>query len=217
MSTDLASVGVASLEWRVGQPASLEIHKVSRSLPLFELLLTALSDPHSNVAVDVPFGWPEGFAQFLASHSSGPAVLPKPVGQSAWSALASRETDRQVRTALGIQGLSVSFDKLGATAAMWSDIESRLLELEGHRLDRSGMTGRIVETWPRAAWVRFVGRDENPAKLSREQFVEVLSGVVDFSADSWHQYSEARREHAQDATCAHWWREPEGCSEQSSH
>jgi len=203
MSTALPSVGVASLTWHTAAPATLSVHTVTKNDGVAEYLSQTLADPTAVVAVDVPFGWPSGFAKFLALHAQGPTPLPEPNGRSAWSALAGRETDRQVREAVKIQGLSVSFDKLGATAAMWSEIEFGLLATMGHRLDRSGITGPIVETWPRAAWSRFVGRSENPAKLTPTKFEEALEHVVDFKSPSWRAYPEARREHAQDAiVCA---------------
>jgi len=46
--------------------------------------------------------------------------------------------------------LPAAFQMLGATAAMWSLIEADLAE-RGVAVDRSGMTGTVCETYPRAA------------------------------------------------------------------
>lgn len=54
--------------------------------------------------------------------------------------------DPRIRT----RPLPVSFQLLGATAAMWVLVESRLAEL-GVGVDRAGLAGPVCETYPAAA------------------------------------------------------------------
>jgi len=116
-------------------------------------------------AVDVPFGWPDRFVAFMADRRDGPlpqCLLPEVSTWNTWrtAEVARRRTDqyllnhKQVRT----RPLPASFDRLGATAAMWALIESRLA-VEGVTIDRSGVTGRVCETYPRAAQAAWAHRD----------------------------------------------------------
>lgn len=137
-------------EARVGVTLDDLIERISRS-----------EEEQAVWAVDVPFGRPEGFSEFLTRHRAGPTTLNPRVGLSgaAWAGISHRETDREVE---GRAGFSVSFDKLGATAAAWSMVEQGLHHLKEITLDRSGLTGRVVETYPSAAW-RVWGFDSRPA------------------------------------------------------
>ena len=66
--------------------------------------------------------------------------------------IAQRRTDKyltddpRIRT----RPLRASFDRLGATAAMWALIEGRLAGL-GVAIDRAGLEGNVCETYPAAA------------------------------------------------------------------
>lgn len=61
-----------------------------------------------------------------------------------------RSTDRHIAEETRTRPLAVSFERLGATAAMWVLIEAQLLSL-GVSVDRAGVEGRVCETYPAAA------------------------------------------------------------------
>ena len=63
--------------------------------------------------------------------------------------LARRATDQRLLEHNALP-LPAAFDRLGKTAVMWSAIEYDLGE-RGFELDRSGVTGRLCETYPTAA------------------------------------------------------------------
>lgn len=100
-------------------------------------------------AVDVPFGWPDAFVQFLIAHRDQ-AQRP-PEDRDSWrkETLARRTTDHRLLVHKALP-LPASFDRLGKTAVMWSSIEYDLADA-GLSLDRSGITGRVCETYPTAA------------------------------------------------------------------
>lgn len=107
--------------------------------------------------VDCPFGWPTAFVEAVAAHA-GHRPWPGRTGREEhYDRLRLRTTDRGadavVRPLLGRGPLSVSMDKLGATAARWAYLADRLAAA-GHPVDRTG-AGRVVEVYPagaRAVW-----------------------------------------------------------------
>jgi hypothetical protein len=182
MSTAPSNTGLVALQWSDVGPG------LAKCLPASECTLDALALRIADStragawwAVDVPFGWPDGFAEFLGQHRMGPASLPEG-GASPWTPLARRATDRividpQLPAHLRVSGFSVSFDKLGATAAAWAYVEQRLHNQHRIKLDRAGQSGTIVETYPAAAWKRWGGR-RPPAAISWEELAGLVSPVV---------------------------------------
>jgi len=165
LATTPSNTGLVSIDWADG--GRVRAHRSG------ERTIEAIVDLISNSehredaaargdywAVDVPFGWPDGFGAFVATHHDGPTDVAQ-FGRTEpdsprrpWQAVSHRVSDRRVRDALkGVGGFDVSFDKLGATAAAWSVIEFQLAH-RGVRVDRSGLDpgARVVETWPAAAW-----------------------------------------------------------------
>lgn len=64
--------------------------------------------------------------------------------------LARRATERSlIAMRLGRPPLAVAFNLLGATAVSWSVVEADLAR-RGHLVDRSGLEGVVVETYPAA-------------------------------------------------------------------
>jgi predicted nuclease with RNAse H fold len=95
------------------------------------------------VAIDAPFGWPEGFVQAVSSYADGgpwPAVDR--------STLRYRETDRAI-AGDGRPPLSVSSDLIAVTAMRCALLLTRLAE-HGVAVDRAG-SGLVVEVYPAAA------------------------------------------------------------------
>ena len=164
LSTNPRNVGLVCIEWLTSGQGNVILQRItSRSITesMDEIrtrieTTTALGE---HWAVDVPFGWPRELGKWLVQHG-GPCAAPLPAhvitSGSPWAGLASRVTDLLARKRADLPGgISVSFDKLGATAACWSMVELQLDRAA--TFDRSGLTprpggGRVVETWPAAAW-----------------------------------------------------------------
>lgn len=109
-----------------------------------EAILEAV-EAATRVGVDVPFGWPTAFVELVSAHSES-GELPDAEGV----ALRWRATDQYVFDSTGLRPLSVSTDKIGATALRWARLESELVDRIGLTVDRSG-SSRFVEVYPAAA------------------------------------------------------------------
>lgn len=145
LSTDPRKCAAVAISWDEGLPAVVDVR--ARLDPAE--IVDVIARQESQFAVDVPFGWPDRFIEFLRDHRNH-AQRP-PGDRAAWrkEALARRATDQRL-LAYGALPLPASFDRLGKTAVMWSAIEYDLRE-QGVVIDRSGMTGRVCETYPAAA------------------------------------------------------------------
>ncbi|WP_052809472.1 DUF429 domain-containing protein [Streptomonospora alba] len=96
--------------------------------------------------VDCPFGWPVAFAHAVAAHMAAAPWPGRGQDRAAhYASLRLRRTD----TYAGRSTLSVSFDKLGATAARWAHLADALAA-RGHSVDRAG-AGSVVEVYPAAS------------------------------------------------------------------
>ena len=202
LSTNPRKTGLVAIRWGGGTPGLVTEARVGATRDeLIEGI--ARSDEEKAVwAVDVPFGWPDGFSEFLTRHRNGPTALAPGEGSpgTPWTGIAFRETDRAARK--DGAGINVSFDKLGATAAAWSVVEYGLQQLTRIDLDRSGLTGRVVETWPTAAW-RNWDFDSRPAsKAAWEATRERLVGERVIYVGE-HEQALSGSEHIRDAlACA---------------
>jgi Protein of unknown function (DUF429) len=194
LSTTASSTGVVSISWLASDRATFQCHRDltrTRSGLVEAIARTASQDWW---AVDVPFGWPNGWGEFLQRHSQGPAELPNSAENVArpWQAVARRVTDLEVvgRTFADgrkrTPGFSVSFDKLGATAAAWAWVEFELERSHGIVIDRSGMsdTVRVCETYPAAAWRKWFTSD-NPSSAGTDNFREALAAVLEPADGDW--------------------------------
>jgi len=107
-------------------------------------LITEIAADADRIAIDSPFGWPIGFADFLAAHQRLERFdLDQPPANDIWF----RQTDREIMKFK--QPLSVAAEKLGRTAYRCARLLQRL-EDAGVMVDRSGATGRVIETYPGA-------------------------------------------------------------------
>jgi hypothetical protein len=119
--------------------------------------------------VDCPFGWPAPFVEAMTAHAEGRPWPGRGHDSTAHRAtLRLRRTDvltHQVMGERARQPLSVSFDRLGATAARWAHLADALAA-RGRPVDRTG-AGRIAEVYPAAARVRWglAGERSMPALL----------------------------------------------------
>jgi hypothetical protein len=187
LSTRSQHTGVVSIVWTPGERGVFTRHRgelrTRRGL-VFKIAETCAAEWW---AVDVPFGWPDHWADFLQRHRMGPAQLPvRPAVDEAvpWAFVARRVTDTKVVTRdfkdrKRTPGFSVTFDKLGATAAAWSWIEWSLAEVHDKRIDRSGMTEnvKVCETYPAAAWRKWFATG-SPASSDAATLASCLDGVV---------------------------------------
>ncbi|MFE1986741.1 DUF429 domain-containing protein [Streptomyces mirabilis] len=124
-----------------------------------EYLLDLLSGLASGerAGIDCPFGWPTAFVEAIAAHT-GHQPWPGNTGRAEhYARLRLRTTDRVadavVRPLRGRGPLSVSMDKLGATAARWAYLADQLASVN-RPVDRTG-SGQVVEVYPagaRAVW-----------------------------------------------------------------
>lgn len=154
LSTEPRKSAAVAVRW---SPTGAEV--IDIRTPLTAPTVAALIDQHrdSHWAVDVPFGWPDRFVKLMTVRHNGPLPADHLPDEGEWKVwrtgrVARRVTDQFLydHESINTRPLPASFDKLGATAAMWALIEGRLAA-EGVAVDRSGVTGTICETYPTAA------------------------------------------------------------------
>ena len=107
--------------------------------------------PEDLVGIDSPLGWPQAFVEAVSAHARGgewPGRGER--GDDVRPRLRLRETDRVVKRVCGANPISVSTDKLGATAIRCAHLLDALAAERGAVLDRSGVDG-VVEVYPAAA------------------------------------------------------------------
>jgi len=146
LSTNPKKCAAVAIRWDHGRPEVVDVRTPLKPDAIVDLIFSE----DAPFAVDVPFGWPDHFIEFLKPHQS--AAQRPPDDREAWrkETLARRATDRRLlHLALP---LPASFDRLGKTAVMWSAIEFDLAR-RGIIIDRAGMQGRLCETYPTAALV----------------------------------------------------------------
>jgi predicted nuclease with RNAse H fold len=148
VGVDLAAepkkTGVAWLEWLNGRARVVDVVLGASD----EDLVTAMSEGEKT-GIDCPLGWPIKFIDFIGDHQKGPVEALPELEASQWRReLCYRVTDLHVKK-LGIQGLSVSTDRIGVTtmrcAALLSMLAARRLPV-----DRTG-AGPVVEVYPAAS------------------------------------------------------------------
>lgn len=99
------------------------------------------------MAIDVPFGWPSAFSSALNRHAQGKPWPTSVRDNGALDTALFRATDQAVATRTGKAPLSVSTNLLGVTAIRAVEFLRRFHS----EVDRSGVTGRFCEVYPRAA------------------------------------------------------------------
>ncbi len=154
VSTTPQKTAAVAIQWNVDQARIVEIAYPLRADQVVDLIYAHRHEPF---AIDVPFGWPEQFVALMTDRQARPLrddQVPADTDWEQWRTrtVAQRRTDRFIveQPEIGTRPLAVPFQLLGATAAMWCLIEARLAE-RGIPIDRSGMSGLICETYPRAA------------------------------------------------------------------
>ena len=101
------------------------------------------------VGIDCPLGWPDDFVEFINAHH-GHERVPTSVDLEARRPLRYRATDQWlVDESLG-RPLSVSSDLIGVCAMRAAGLLAAMTQ-SGIEVDRSGVSGRVAETYPAAA------------------------------------------------------------------
>jgi len=109
--------------------------------------LVEWADGVDRIGIDAPLGWPTAFVHSLSEHHSNRRWAAGPDRHP----LRTRRTDRALHDALGITPLSVSTDKLGATALRCAHLQTLWAEKlwDGEPAARDG-SGKLVEVYPAA-------------------------------------------------------------------
>lgn len=169
LSTTPANSAAVALRWD-GRMASVDaVHEPLDANGIIELITRTGDEPWG---VDVPFGWPDAFVALMAdrhTQSLPQSLLPAKDDWAGWRTrtIAQRRTDaflthhEQVRT----RPLPAAFQMLGSTAAMWVLVEADLAT-RGVEIDRSGLSGRVFETYPRAALAAWGHRQQGKTDLA---------------------------------------------------
>lgn len=149
----------------------------------------------TRAGVDVPFGWPAPFVEFLHAHRAD-ALDPDLAVDPHWRRpLVWRATDQHVRTRTGMTPLSVATDKIAYPALRWAVLAANL-SAAGLDLTRDG-TGRACEVYPAAA-LRIWGLPDRGYKGQkgrgqRERIVAGLTAMAPFLR--WNGYRSVCLEH----------------------
>lgn len=178
LATEPERTGVCVLSWSSG-----DVRVASIAVGATDHDLLAAIDETDQVGIDAPFGWPAAFTRAL-----GPYADRRVWPGSDRRALRLRSTDRFVHELTGLTPMSVSADRIGATAMRCAWLLSRLAD--GSRLpDDPREPARVAEVYPAAA-LKVWGDDDPRGGLVRsgykgragarvrEQIVEALAHAV---------------------------------------
>lgn len=149
LSAEPTNTWAATLLWQPGRATLVGLESKVGNPRIVEMAAGV-----DKVGVDCPLGWPAPFLDFVAEHMSGDVLAP-PGGPIEWRrALAYRTTDLDVARATGLRPLSVAADRI-AHAAMRCAALLAELSAAGIAIDRSGVTGAVVEVYPAASLRRW--------------------------------------------------------------
>lgn len=200
LSTNPSNTGVVSIVWQQGKRGVFRRFPEKRRR---DDLVTSIAGTAARDwwAVDVPFGWPKHWGQFLVRHGLEASELPGASNdpERPWRSVARRLTDLEVAgRSFGDErrptpGFSVSFDKLGATAAAWAWVEWELKRKHDLVIDRSGVGEevKVCETYPAAAW-RAWSLPNNPSSIGTRGFRAALEQIVEPADGEWEMTGHER-------------------------
>lgn len=169
---DTAAVGV---DWsRPGEPGVVALSE-SEPGPLDDEALLRLIDDRqwARIGIDVPLGWPLGMVELLDRwHAGEPIAAPVDL-RADGSPLLHRGTDRAVHRRIGKWPMAVGAEKLARVALRAFD----LLSLSSREIDRSGLAGGVIETYPKALVACWLGTSGDGTKGSAEHRAAVLDMI----------------------------------------
>jgi predicted nuclease with RNAse H fold len=153
LGIDLAAeprkTGVAWVEWTDGEARVVGLQVGASDNDLVEAMSIA-----TKTGIDCPLGWPREFVAFITRHQDDHVVVESGVPADWRRRLSYRVTDLNVKaTVPGIQGLSVSSDRIGVTTMRCAALLSQLAAA-GHTVVRTG-NGPVAEVYPAASLARW--------------------------------------------------------------
>ncbi|WP_344866676.1 DUF429 domain-containing protein [Planomonospora alba] len=145
LAAEAVRTAVAWLDWSPGGARVRDIRIGADD----DLVVEALTGA-DKAGVDCPFGWPDGFVDFVTAHRAGHVDVPAGTPGRVWRReLTHRVTDRVVHDLTGRRPLSVSADRIGHTAMRCAALLAELAR-RGLPVDRGG-GGAVVEVYPAAS------------------------------------------------------------------
>lgn len=204
MGIDLAAepkkTGVAWVEWARGNAHVTDLQVGASDNDLVEAMSNA-----TKTGVDCPLGWPREFVAFIARHQDDHVEVDPGVPADWRRRLSYRVTDLHVRaTVPGIQGLSVSSDRIGVTTMRCAALLSRLAAV-GRTVVRTG-SGPVAEVYPAASLVRWgfnhKGYKGNDGRSRRSELVDQLLSEATWLSLDGHEESCRASDDALDAVLA---------------
>lgn len=143
LSADPAKTGACAVDWEAGTVTLLP-------RPTNDRQLVQATQDAAVVAIDVPLGWPDPFIDALIEHRDRTGWPPLGTSPPAdRTPLRFRRTD-VVLQSRGSRPLSVSTDRIGVAAMRGARLQ-QMFSSAGITVDRSGLTGKVIEAYPAAA------------------------------------------------------------------
>ncbi|HMM95104.1 DUF429 domain-containing protein [Phycicoccus sp.] len=176
LGIDLAAqpekTGIAWLEWTSGGARVTELAVGASDETLLQGMATA-----NKTGIDCPLGWPREFVAFVSKHQHDHVDVEPGLAADWRRRLSFRVTDLHVKSTVpGVQGLSVSSDRIGVTTMRCAALLSQLAVL-GDPVVRTG-SGPVTEVYPAASLVRWgfshKGYKGTKAKIRRSELVDEL-------------------------------------------
>lgn len=159
---------VAMLQWRSDGVELLELLTEADDETILDLALQA-----DKTGIDCPLGWSDEFVAFINAHHTG-LVPSAPVDADARRPLRYRVTDLHLIAEKLGRPLSVSSDLIAVPAMRAAGLLASMTRA-GIEVDRAGVTGGVVETYPAAA-IRHWRLDEGRYKGAEN--LETLATMV---------------------------------------
>ncbi|HEY5820856.1 MAG TPA: DUF429 domain-containing protein [Propionibacteriaceae bacterium] len=170
LSAEAEKTALAEVHWSGGGAVVCEVSLQVDNPAILRACVRA-----DKVGIDCPFGWPDLFVDFVIEHRQG-HVRPRTGRPKDWRRLlANRVTDLVVRETVAMIPLSVSADRIAHAAFRCAALLAELAA-SGEHVDRSGVTGKVVEVYPAASlnqWQLTSRGYKRAANLTR------LDGLVD--------------------------------------
>lgn len=194
LATQRRNRAVCELTWHDEERYATVRFIDEESNDLGTLIRHITRDDVTRVGIDVPFGWPVPFIDHLAAHKSSRWLSETAVGEHR-RRLCLRVTDLVSRAVVGAEGreavgvLSVSTDRLGATAMVMADLEDRLRRQGTVAINRAGDGPEpMIEVYPAAALSLWQlpsrgykdGAADRAARARRRNIVTELARKFDF-------------------------------------
>ena len=204
LGIDLAAepkkTGIAWMEWAHGNARVVELKVGASDNDLVDAMSNA-----TKTGIDCPLGWPREFVAFIARHQDDHVVVDPGVPADWRRRLSYRVTDLHVKaTVPGIQGLSVSSDRIGVTTMRCAALLSRLAD-EGRTVVRTG-SGPVAEVYPAASLVRWgfnhKGYKGKDGQSRRSELVDELLAAATWLSLDEHEKSCRASDDALDAVLA---------------